>query len=258
MMHLDRPLAFFDIESTGLNPLNDRIIDLAVVKLLPDGSRESITFRVHPGVPIPSDATRIHGISDADVAGAPPFKDKVQEVIATFEGCDLAGYNMVRYDLPLLSAECARAGQPFDASGRRFIDAQRIFHQRERRDLTAALKFYCGEDHAGAHSALDDVEATIKVLEGQYVKYPDLPPEPDALHAYCNPVDPSHIDREGKLRWRDGDMVIGFGKNSGVKVSDLVRNDPGYLRWILAKDFPEDTKGLVRQALEGKYPEPTN
>lgn len=255
MIQLDRPLAFFDIESTGLNPLNDRIIDLAIVKLLPGGGREKVVFRVNPGVPIPSDATRIHGITDADVASAPLFKDVVREVLAAFEGCDLAGFNVIRYDLPLLSAECARAGTPFEANDRRLIDAQRIFHQRERRDLTAALKFYCHEDLEGAHGALADVEATVKVLEGQYAAYADLPAEPDALHAYCNPVDRSRVDSEGKLRWSDGEVVIAFGKNSGVKVRDLVRDDPGYLKWILSKDFPEDTKDVIRGALEGRYPE---
>lgn len=254
MIRIERPLAFFDIESTGLNPQTDRIIDLAVIKLLPGGERETISFRVNPGVPIPADSTRIHGISDADVAGAPLFADVVTEVLAAFEGCDVAGFNVARYDLPLLSAECARAGSPFEAKDRRIIDAQRIFHQRERRDLTSALKFYCNEEHEGAHGALADVEATIKVLEGQYARYEDLPGDPDALHAYCNPVDRSRVDAEGKLRWRDDDVVIGFGKNSGVKLKELVKNDPGYLKWILDKDFPEDTKDIIRKAMEGTFP----
>ena len=192
--------------------------------------------------------------NDADVAEAPTFKDVAGEVLATFEGCDIAGFNVARYDLVLLSSECARAGMPFEPEGRRIIDAQRIFHQRERRDLSAALKFYCNEDHEGAHGALADVEATIKVLEGQYRKYQDLPSEPDALHAYCNPVDRSRVDAEGRLRWRDDDVVIGFGKNSGVKLKELVEKDPGYLKWILDKEFPEDTKDIIRKAMKGTFP----
>ena len=256
MMQLDRPLAFFDIESTGLNPQTDRIIDLAIVKLLPGGERMTVTFRINPGIPIPPGASRIHGIADADVAGAPPFKDVVRDVLAAFEGCDLAGFNVIRYDLPLLCAECARAGDPFETEGRRVVDPQRIFHQRERRDLAAALKFYRDEDHAGAHGALADTEATIKVLEGQYAAYADLPSDLDALHAYCNPVDRSRVDREGKLRWRDEQVVMAFGKNSGARLRDLVRDDPGYLNWILSKDFPDDTKAVIQDALKGSYPEP--
>ena len=254
MIQLDRPLAFFDIESTGLNPQLDRIIDLAIVKLLPAGGRETVTFRVNPGVPIPPGSTRIHGITDADVAGAPLFRDVVRDVLAAFEGCDLAGFNVVRYDLVLLSSECARAGAPFEATGRRIFDAQRIFHQRERRDLAAALKFYCNLDHEGAHGALADVEATIKVLEGQYAAYHDLPSDPDALHAYCNPMDAFRADSQGKLRWQDGEVVIAFGKNSGARLRDLARDNPGYLKWMLAMDFPEDTKALVQDALQGRFP----
>jgi DNA polymerase-3 subunit epsilon len=256
MIQLDRPLAFFDIESTGLNPQHDRIIDLAVIKLLPGGGREEVVFRVNPGIPIPPSSTAIHGIQDVDVVGAPLFEEVVEDVVGTLQGCDLAGYNIVRYDLPLLVAECARAGVTFEVEGRRLIDAQRIFHQRERRDLTAALRFYCDEDHAEAHGALADVEATIKVLEGQFAKYADLPRDPDELNTYCNPPDPDRLDRAGRLRWRDGEMVIAFGKNSGLKVRDLAQENKGYLKWILAADFPEDTKELIRNALDGTFPDP--
>ena len=177
----DRPLAFFDIESTGTNVRTDRIIDLAIVKVFSDGHREEHTFRVNPERPIPAEASAVHGIYDKDVQAAPTFKSIAAQVAAVFEGCDLGGYNILRFDIPLLCEEFTRAGTTFVVEGRRVVDPQRIFHQREPRDLTAALNYYCGELHLGAHGALDDVIATIQVLEGQFKKYSDLPQDINAL-----------------------------------------------------------------------------
>lgn len=252
----DRPLAFFDIESTGTNVRTDRIIDLAIVKIHPDGRREQHTFRVNPERPIPPEASRVHGISDADVKDAPVFRQIARQVLEIFEGCDLGGYNILRFDIPMLAEELGRCGVPFPFEGRRVIDPQRIFHQREPRDLSAALMFYRGKKHDGAHGALDDVVATIEVLEGQFEKYGDLPADVAALSDYCNPRDPSWADGTGKIKWVAGELTINFGSKQGAKVRDLVAKDPGYLRWMIEKNFPRDTTDLISNALKGKWPTP--
>ncbi|MBN1269055.1 MAG: 3'-5' exonuclease, partial [Kiritimatiellae bacterium] len=180
-LKLQRPLAVFDIESTGVNRRKDRIIDLAIVTLLPDGSQSTFTFRVNPEMPIPAQATKVHGITDADVKDCPTFKQVAADVAACLEGCDLAGYNILGFDIPLLEEEFRRAEVPFNMDGRRVVDAQRIFHQNEPRDLTAALKFYCGEMHLGAHGALEDVLATVRVLDGELARYKDLPRDVEGL-----------------------------------------------------------------------------
>lgn len=252
----DRPIAFFDIESTGTNIRADRIVDLAIVKVMPDRTRETHTFRVNPGIPIPIEASKVHGIYDADVKDAPPFKSIAKQVAALLENCDLGGYNILRFDIPMLCEEFNRAEVPFSLEGRRIVDAQRIFHQREPRDLTAALLFYTGKKHEGAHGALDDVIATIDVLEGQYERYADLPKSIDELNEYCNPKKPGWADSTGKLKWVDGELTINFGSKQGAKVRDLARMEPGYLRWMMEKNFPRDTTELIANALKGKFPDP--
>ena len=253
---LDRPFAVFDIESTGTDIQQDRIIDLAVVKLLPDGTRTTRVFRVNPGMPISPFVTAIHGITDADVANCPPFRDIARDVLQELDGCDLGGYNVVRFDIPMLQEEFRRAGLELDLTGRRIIDAQQIFHRREPRDLRAALRFYCGEQHDLAHNAEGDVVATIKVLEGQFGKYPDLPRKLDELDTYCNPRDPSWVDRNGRFRWVNNEAVVNFGAKRGATLRSLVVRDSSFLKWILKGNFPMDTKDLVRNALEGRLPSP--
>ncbi len=258
MIKLDRPLAVIDIESTGINPRLDRIIDLAVIKLHPDGRRETFAFRCHPQRPIPPEATAIHRITDADVAGCPSFQEQAPAVIAALEGCDLAGFGVARFDLPLLAEECARAGFVFNADAVRVLDAQRIYHKQEPRDLTAAVAFYCGGEHVGAHGAEADALAALNVLEAQLAKYPELPRTADALHAYCNPPrHPAWADRNGRLKWVAGELVINFGAQCfGRKLRDLARDNTSFLKWMLKGDFPSDTKQLVADALEGRFPAP--
>jgi DNA polymerase III subunit epsilon len=253
---LDRPLAVFDIESTGLNRQLDRIIDLAIVVIQPDGEQTAHTYRVNPERPIPADSTAVHGISDEDVRNAPTFAQVAAEVAALLAPCDLSGFNLQRFDIPMLLAEFQRVGVPFSMEGRRVIDVQRIFHMKEPRDLTAALQFYCDEAHEGAHGALDDVEATLRVLDAQLERYDDLPADMDGLHELLNPRDPSWADSQGKIRWQDGELVINFGQKQGVRIKQLVLNDPGYLEWILRRDFPDDTKDLIRNAINNRYPAP--
>ena len=255
-LKLERPLAVLDIESTGLNPRMDRIIDLAIIKLFPDGRREQHTFRVNPEIPIPAETTAIHHITNADVAHVPPFREVAAAILEVLADCDLGGFNVVRFDVPMLAEEFARAGFQFDLDNRRIVDAQRIYHKKEPRDLSAALSFYCGEMHLGAHGAEADTLATVAVLEAQLQKYTDLPRSMDELDKYCNPPrNPAWADRMGKLKWQNGELLINFGvQNIGRKLKDLVRDNSKFLKWILKSDFPADTKRIVADALEGRLP----
>lgn len=254
---LDRPLAVFDIEATGINPRTDRIIELSIVKLMPPGGERQLhTFLLHPGMPIPPESTAIHGIKDEDVAGKPTFKTIAPDLFRLLEGCDLGGYNIIRFDIPMLIEEFLRASLNFNLEGRRIIDSQRIYHKREPRDLAAALKFYCGELFLEGHRAEADALATVRVLEGQFSKYSDLPRDFSELDKYCNLRDPSWVDRDGKLRWQNGEIAINFGKNKGRLVSDLARVDTGFLKWILKSDFASDTKDIIAKILDGKKVNP--
>ncbi|MGI5868039.1 MAG: exonuclease domain-containing protein [Kiritimatiellia bacterium] len=253
---LDRPLAIFDLESTGLNPRTDRILELSVIRIPVKGPHKTKTWLINPGIPIPLETIAIHGISDEQVRNCPKFVDVADEILEFFKGCDLGGFGIGRFDIPMLEEEFLRVGKSFDANGRRQFDAQRIYHKREPRDLTAALRFYCDEEHVDAHGAEADAIATLKVLQGQFARYPDLPTDPDELDRLINERDPFFLDRDGKLRWLDGEITINFGKKKGAKLCDLVIEDPGYLKWILNADFARDTKDIVRDALEGRWPPP--
>jgi DNA polymerase III subunit epsilon len=251
---LERPLAFIDIEATGTLPRQDRIVELAIVKILPDSNQETKVLRINPGMPIPAGAMKIHGITDEAVKDCPKFPDVADEVLAFLHNCDLAGFNVIRYDITMLTEELSRAGHQFSLDGRRIIDAQRIFHQKEPRDLTAALSFYCGEMHLNAHGAEADVLATIQVLEGQLKHYADLPRNLDELDKYCNPRDPSWADTSGRLRWDNGILTLNFGKKKGEPLKTTIENDPGFARWLLRSDFPADTKRIVSEAVNGLWP----
>lgn len=258
-IQMQRPLAIFDIESTGTDRRNDRIVDLALVILHPDGRRETRQFRVNPEMPIPAEATAVHGIRDADVQACPRFREIAPQVLELLKDCDLGGYNVASFDIPMLQEEFQRAGISFSTKGRFILDAQRIYHRREPRDLTAALAFYCGEPHAGAHGALADAEATLRVLAGQFRRYPDLPQTLEELDAYCNPQPPSAVDRAGKLRWCGGEIMLTIGKHKGAKLKDVVQRDRGFIQWIVNnKSFPPDTREILQDALNGVYPPPPN
>jgi DNA polymerase-3 subunit epsilon len=253
---LDRPLAFFDIEATGISPRTDRIIELAIIKLLPpDGERIQKVYRINPEMPIPPEATDIHGISDDDVKDCPTFDQLAKDILDMLEGCDLAGYNIIRFDIPMLTEEFMRAKIRFDASTRRIIDAQRIFHKKEPRDLAAALMYYCHEEHQDAHGALADTDATLRVLEGQLKMYDDLPHDMASLSEYCNPKDPSWVDQAGRLKWEGSEVVLNFSKKKGMSLRNLAQEDPGFLRWMIRSDFPMDTREIVKNALDGIFPE---
>jgi DNA polymerase-3 subunit epsilon len=253
---LQRPLAVFDIESTGTDVQQDRIVELAIVKLLPGGARETKTWLVNPGIPIPAEVTAIHGITDADVADKPPFKDIACLLAAEFDGCDLGGYNLLRFDIPMLEAEFKRAAVTFRMDGRRIIDAQRIFHMKEPRDLTAALAFYCGRRHGNAHGAEADAEATLDVIEGQLVKYPELPHDVESLDVVCAAKPADWVDRTGRFKWLNGRIVVNFGQKKGQPLKELVDSRNSFLNWIIESNFPSDTKDLIRKAYNGVYPAP--
>jgi len=255
-LRLERPVVFFDTETTGINPRMDRILEIACVKVHPDGARDRWVRRLDPEVPIPAAATAIHGISEDDVRGLPTFREIAQELAEFLAGCDLAGYNISGFDLPALRVEFLRAGVPFDVAGRRLVDAQRIFFVREPRHLAAAARYYCGADHQGAHGALADAEMTLRVLEGQLVRYDDIPRSVEALHElFCSGLD-QDLDPEGRFRLVGGEPTVNFGRNRGRSLKDIGREDPGFLRWILKEDFSEPVKEIARKYLPAEGPAP--
>ena len=254
-LKLDRPLVVFDIESTGVLPRRDRIIELAAIKVSADGFEEEKCWLFNPTVHIPEETTAIHGISDEDVKDCPVFAERAKEVFGFFAGCDISGFNCDRFDVPMLEEEFGRCGYNFDAASRRFVDVQRIYHRMEPRDLTAAVRFYLGRDHVGAHGAESDTRATLEVLKAQMEKYPQLPRDVAAMDEYLVPHDPLNADRNGMLRWLDGDLCVNFGRKKGESLKKLLLNEPNYLRWIVKGDFATDVKMIVKDLLDnGRLP----
>ena len=256
-LKLDRPLVVFDIESTGVNPRQDRIIELAAVKLHPDGREETKTWLLNPTVKIPPETTAIHGITDEIVRDCPTFFEMAEDIDSFFEGCDLSGFNADRFDIPCLEEEFARVGRDFGASRRRHVDVQRIYHKMEPRDLTAAVRFYLGRDHEGAHGAEADAKATVEVLKAQMVKYPELPQTSAEMDEYLVPHDPLNADRQGMIRWIDGAWCINFGKKKGSKLATLLATERNYLRWIVNGAFDTEVRQIVSSFIEkGVLPPP--
>ena len=253
---LDRSLAILDIEATGISPRADRIVELAILRIEPDNTEQLRTWLVNPTIPIPVETTAIHGITDEVVKNCPTFAQIAGEVKAFLGDSDLGGFNIGRFDVPMLCEEFLRTGVAFEADSRRVLDAQRIFHTREPRDLSAALAFYCGRAHVDAHGAEGDVRATREVLLGQFQKYADLPTDMEAIDRLFNARDPFHADRSGRFRWVDGEITVNFGKKKGARLRDLVKDDPGFLKWIVKNDFPLDTRRIAENALAGIFPDP--
>ena len=256
MMKLDRPLCVFDLEATGVDVLQDRIVDVCIVRYETDGTENVFSSLVNPGVPIPPEATAIHKITDAMVASEPTIKDLAPKLLEIFDGADLSGFNAGRYDIPLMHAELKRAGFEWALTGKRIVDAFTIFQRKERRDLTAAYKFYCGKDLTGAHRAEADVRATAEILFAQVERYADLPKDVAGLDAFCNAVDPSRVDADGKFVWKSGEAAFGFGnKHKGRTLREVVAMDRGYISWMVDKgNFSADVVRICREALEGKFP----
>lgn len=240
-LKLTRPLVFFDLETTGLNIGSDRIVELSYHKLFPNGSSESKTYRINPEIPIPAEASRVHGIHDEDVRDCPLFSQIAREVASVLTGCDLAGYNSNSFDIPLLAEEMLRAGVDFDLKRCRFVDAYVIFQKNEPRNLTAAYRFYCGKELNNAHSACADTTATLEVLSAQLERYPDLPDTVEGLSEYS--TFHRFADFAGRIAYdKDGVEIFNFGKYKGRRLRDILPTDTGYYGWLMQGDFPEYTK----------------
>jgi len=251
---LDRPLVVFDLETTGTDPATDRIVEISVLRIDPDGTREARTRRVNPGIPIPRQASAIHNIRDEDVKDSPTFRQIAKGLLAFLEDADMAGFNVARFDLPLLEREFRDCGLDLKRSRRRVVDAMTIFHRKERRDLSAAVRFFLGRELEDAHSAEADVAATADVLEAQIERYEDLPRNVADLDAWVRNVPPGAIDRAGKFVWDEGEAVFAFGRHRGKPLRDVAGEARGYLEWIVSTDFPPDACEMVRRALDGEFP----
>ena len=237
-------MVFFDLETTGTDIVNDRIVEISYLKISPNGAEESKTMRINPEAPIPEGATAIHGISNEDVKDCPTFKEIAKTLAKNIEGCDLAGYNSNRFDIPLLAEEFLRAGTDIDLKKRKFVDVQTIFHKMEQRTLSAAYKFYCEKELAGAHGAEADTKATYEVLKSQLDRYPDLKNDINFLSDFSSYS--KNADFAGRIVYDDkGIEYINFGKYKGRKVSEVLKEDIGYYGWIMTSNFALDTKRVL-------------
>lgn len=254
---LDRPLVFFDIETTGLSLKHDRIIELALIKITPQGDVLEKVRRFNPGIPIPPAATAVHGITDADLVGEATFCARAKALHDLLEGCDLAGFNVRRFDMGMLVAEFARCGIRLELEGRRIVDMQNIFHREEPRDLSAAARFYLGREHDEAHTALGDIRTSAAVLSAQLQKYPHLPRDLDGLHGYCEENFPLRSEVDRWFSSPEEGRVFRRGKHTGRALDEVARDDPDYLRWMVrAEDMDEEVIRLVQEALHEPTPDP--
>ncbi len=245
-LNLKNPIVFFDIESTGLNVATDRIVEISIVKINPDGSEEIKTRRINPTIPISPEAQNVHGISDEDVKNEPTFAQIAKSLAKWMEGCDIAGYNSMKFDIPLLSEEFLRADVDFDFRKRKLVDVQNIFHKMEQRTLTAAYKFYCQKDLENAHSAEADTLATYEILKAQLDKYPDLQNDVKFLAEFSTKS--KFVDYAGRIVYNEKDVpVFNFGKHKGRAVTDVLKAEPSYYSWMMNGDFTRDTKKVLTE-----------
>ncbi|MEG1544164.1 MAG: 3'-5' exonuclease [Tannerellaceae bacterium] len=245
-LNLKNPLVFFDLETTGINIVKDRIVEISFVKVHPSGKEECKTRKINPEMPIPPESTAIHGITDDDVKDCPTFKEVAKSLAVQIEGCDLAGYNSNRFDIPVLAEEFLRAGVEIDFHKRKFVDVQTIFHKMEQRTLTAAYKFYCNKSLENAHSSEADTIATYEVLKAQLDRYPELKNDVQFLAEYSSFN--NNVDFAGRMIYNENkEEVINFGKYKGKLVSEVLKNDPGYYSWIMNGDFSLNTKQMLTE-----------
>jgi DNA polymerase-3 subunit epsilon len=244
-LNLKNPIVFFDLETTGINISRDRIVELSFLKIHPNGEEEIKSKRVNPEMPIPAESTAIHGITDEDVKDCPTFKQIAKSLAAQIEGCDLAGFNSNRFDVPMLAEEFLRAGIDFDMGKRKFIDVQIIYHKKEPRTLAAAYKFYCDKELIDAHSAEADTIATYEILKSQLERYPDLVNDIDELSKEFGSFN-NNVDFAGRIVLNDkGVEVFNFGKHRGKPVADVLKREPSYYSWMMDGDFPLNTKQVI-------------
>jgi DNA polymerase-3 subunit epsilon len=252
-LNLRKPLAFFDLETTGVNIVRDRIVEISILKALMNGTTAVKTLRINPEIPIPLESSLIHGIYDEDVKDAPTFRSVAKNIAAFLEGCDLAGFNSNRFDVPLLVEEFLRAGVDIEMKSRKLVDVQRIFHLMEPRNLSAAYKFYCGKELIDAHSAEADTIATYEILNAQVERYAGVKIKGEGgelIEPVVNDIQKLHaltttrmVDYAGRMVYDGkGNVVFNFGKHSGKKVLDVLQSEPSYFEWMMKGDFPLDTK----------------
>lgn len=245
-LNLKRPLVVFDLETTGINISNDRIVEICTIKVFPDGTEEVKTQRFNPTIPIPKEVTAIHGITNEDVKNEPTFADKAKELCEYLKGCDFAGFNSNKFDFPMLVEEFLRAKVDFDPENRKFIDVQRIFHVMEQRNLVAAYKFYCDKMLEKAHSAEADTSATLEVLKAQLQRYDNLKNDIEFLHSFSGQT--NFVDLAGRMIYDSkGREVFNFGKHKGKPVSEVLKTEPAYYEWMMQSEFPLDTKRRLTQ-----------
>lgn len=245
-LKLERPIAFFDLETTGTNTSADRIVEYSILKINPNGKQETRTERLNPEMPIPPEVTAVHGISNEDVANAPTFKEVAPLLMLFLKDCDLAGYNSNKFDIPLLIEEFTRADLDFDISDRRLVDVQNIFHKMEQRTLAAAYRFYCEKNLDDAHSAEADNLATYEVLLAQLNKYEELENDIDFLAQFSRRF--NHVDLMGRFAYNaQKDICFNFGKHKGKRVKDVLLKEPGYYGWMMQGEFPADTKKILKK-----------
>jgi len=245
-LKLTRPICFFDLETTGVNVAKDRVVEISILKVFPNGNKESKTWLVNPEMNIPAEVIAVHGISNEKVANEPTFKELSKEIYTMIKDCDLGGYNSDRFDIPLLAEEMLRAEIDFDMKNTVSVDVQTIFHKMEKRTLEAAYKFYCDKTLENAHSAAADTNATYEVLKSQLDRYPDLENDIKKLSEFTTRK--KSVDFAGFIIIdKDGDEAFSFGKHKGKKVDEVLEKEPGYFGWILNADFPLYTKKILTQ-----------
>ncbi len=245
-LNLKNPLVFFDVETTGLDVAKDRVVEICILKVMPNGDEETKTRRVNPTIPISEEACRIHGISNDDVKDCPTFREIAKSLATYLEGCDIAGYNSMNFDIPILAEEFLRAGIEFDFRKRKLIDVQTIFFKMEPRTLTGAYKFYCDKDLKDAHSAEADTHATYEVLQSQLERYADLKNDANYLAEFSQRK--RMLDYSGRFILNEKDeAIINFGKHKGKKVADVLAEEPSYYSWMMNNDFTLDTKRILTE-----------
>lgn len=243
-LNLRKPLVILDLETTGVSIASDRIVEISAVKVVPGGEEEWLTMRLNPGIPISPEATRVHGITDADVANEPHFKDVAKRIASFLEGCDLAGFNSMKFDIPILCEEFLRVNVDFNPARHRYVDVQVIFHKKEQRTLSAAYKFYCDRELENAHSARADAAATYEILKAQLDRYPDLENDIEKLSSFS--AFNNNADLAGRIVFNEqGTEVFNFGKHKGKPVVQVFREEPSYYSWMMNGDFPLNTKQVL-------------
>jgi DNA polymerase-3 subunit epsilon len=246
-LQLQRPICFLDLETTGINISSDKIVEIAIIKIMPDGTKQVKRKLINPELPIPESAEAVHGISDEMVKDAPTFKQVANEIKQFMDGADIGGYNSNRFDIPMLNEEFLRAGLQIDFDSKKLLDVQKIFHKMEQRTLTAAYKFYCNKSLEGAHSAEVDAMATYEVLEAQVDKYPEIGSTVESIVTFTG--EDQLVDFGRRFILENGVEVFNFGKHKGRKVADVLKEEPQYYDWMMKGDFPLHTKQKLTEML---------